>query len=244
MPRGLPDYGIPQYALATQSIDMATLVLAQTGICSIDGKGRIFYADNFHAGLSGFELASGGDGKNPYPATTHCYIPPLSMGMNAGSINGNGIAYAYKLFTIPDTNKLGIEVIVAGSNNNPITYDVMVLYGYKDLAGYKWELLWNTNDGTISINKGGSFINIGTYYCNIAFLVWTQIKLVCNLSNGTYDRLLLGSMGYNLSGYNAVNVSVPSKGLFEVWLQCRPALTYQAGDYGRYGYVLVTVDEP
>jgi hypothetical protein len=244
MPRGLPDYGIPQYSVATQSIDMATLVLAQTGICSIDGKGRIFYADNFHAGLSGFELASGGDGKNPYPATTHCYIPPLSMGMYPGTINGNGLAYAYKLFTIPDTNKAGVEVMVGGTSSYPVIYDIMVLYGYKDMAGYQWEVKWNTNDGTISIYANGSFINIGTYYPVLTFWLWTQIKLVCNLFNGKYDRLLLGTMGYNLSTYNGVNVSVPNKGLFEMWLHCRPALTYQTGDYGRYGYVIVTVDEP
>jgi len=244
MPRGLPDYGIPQYSIATQSIDMATLMLAQTGICSIDGKGRIFHADNFHAGLSGFEPGSGGDGKNPYPATTHCYIPPLSMGMTPGTINGNGVAYAYKILTIPDTNKIGIEVMVGAGTSHPIIYDVMVLYGYKDLAGYKWEVKWNTNDGTISINVGGSFINIGTYYPNASFWIWTAIKLVGNISTGKYDRLLVGNVGYNLSGYNAYNVSVPTKGLFEMWLQCWPALTYQTGDYGRYGYVIVTVDEP
>jgi hypothetical protein len=244
MPRGLPDYGIPQYSIATQSIDMATLVLAQTGICSVDGKGRIFYADNFHAGLAGFELGSGGDAKNPYPSTTHCYIPPLSMGMNAGSINGNGVAYAYKMFTTPDTTKFGIEVMCGAGTSNPIIYDVMVLYGYQNSAGYKWEVKWNTNNGTISINVGGSFINIGTYYPNASFWIWTGIKLVGNISTGKYDRLLIGNVGYNLSSYNAYNVIVPTKGLIEIWLQCWPALTYQAGDYGRYGYVIVTVDEP
>ena len=244
MPRGLPDYGIPQYSIATQSIDMATLMLAQTGICSIDGKGRIFHGDNFHAGLSGFELGSGGDGKNPYPATTHCYIPPLSMGMNAGSINGNGVAYAYKDITIPDTSKVGIEVMVGAGTSHPIIYDVMMSYSYIDGSGYKWEIKWNTNNGTISINVGGSFINIGTYAPNISGWIWTPIKLIGNISNGKYDRLLLGNIGYNLSNYNATNIGILTKGTLEIYLQGWGGMTYQTGDYGRYGYVIVTVDEP
>jgi hypothetical protein len=244
MPRGLPDYGIPQYALATPSIDMATLVLAQTGICSVDGKGRIFYADNFHAGTAGLELYVAGDAKYAYPATTHTYIPPLSLGMNPGTVNGGGRAEAYKILTIPDTPKIGLEVMVAAGTDHTVVYNFDLRYCYADGHAAIWWVTWDTGDGSLWIYSGTQFIKIDTYYINMAGWIWTPIKIVGNLETLKWDRLLIGNKGYNLSSYTSYPSTYPSKSMLLVWLSCSAKQASTAGDFGRYGYMILTIDEP
>ena len=244
MPRGLPDYGIPQYALATPSIDMATLVLAQTGICSVDGKGRIFHADNFHAGVYGFEQLSVGDGKPPYPANTHTYIPPLSLGLNPGTTSGNGTAWVTKYLTVPDTGKIGLEVMVAGGTDHPVKYQIQLWYCYKDGSGYEWTVGWYTSNGQVFIYSAGQTVTLDTYYVGTTGWIWTPIKLVGDVTQGKWDRLLIGNRGYNLSSYSANPRSMVVKGLLVLYLMCYPVMVSTSGDLARYGYMILTIDEP
>jgi len=244
MPRGLPDYGIPQYALATPSIDMATLFLAQTGICSVDGKGRIFYADNFHAGLAGFDTFNMGNGKLPYPTSTYCYIPPLSLGFNPGTYNGNGGAGVTKWFVIPDTEKMGLEVNVAAGSDHPVWYGIKLDYCYVDGSSKEWDVYWNTNNGAVQIHSNGQLITIDTYYINTYGWYYVPIKFVVNVKSGKYDRLLIGNKGYNLSSYSYNTSYLTVKGMLALQLYCIAVLPSTSGDYGRYGYIMLTVDEP
>jgi len=244
MPRGLPDYGIPQYALASQSIDMATLLLAQTGISSVDGKGRITYADNFHGGLTGFMWSWGGDGKKPYPATTFCYIPPLSLGFNPGTYNGGGWSWVQKWLAIPDTEKIGLEAVVAAGTGHEVQYGLELWYCYQDGLAYNWTVYWHTGTGQISIYSGGQIVSLDTYYIDMSGWVYTPIKLVGNVTAGTWDRLLLGSRGYNLSGYIPNRPSLSRKGMLLVQLICSAVKPDTSGDFGRIGYMILTIDEP
>jgi hypothetical protein len=244
MPRGLPDYGIPQYALATPSIDMATLVLAQTGICSVDGKGRIFYADNFHGGLSGFTLHGEGDAPKPYPSTTNCYIPPLSAGFNPGTLNGSGWSWIEKYLAVPDTEKIGMEVIVAAGTDHTVEYGIQFRYCYADGSAYHWVMYWNTATGQIRFYNNGVSINLDTYFIDLHGWVYTPIKMVGNIVAGKNDRLLVGNRGYNLSAYTPNLTTLPVKGMLSVALICKPTQASTSGDFGRFGYMILTIDEP
>jgi hypothetical protein len=244
MPRGLPDYGIPIYGLASQYVDMATLFLAQTGFTSVDGTGRIFYADNFHGGVSGFERNKTGDAERPYPTTEYCYVPPLSLGLNPGTINGGGQAWVRKWLAIPDTEKIGLEVIVAAGNDHAVQYNIMLEYAYADGSGSMWNVFYRTDNGQIQIYSGGVYVNIDTYYINATGWIYTPIKLVGNIRLNKWDRLLVGNKGFNLSSYNPRSLYMPVKGLTMVQLNCNPVYTATSGDFGRYGYMILTIDEP
>jgi hypothetical protein len=220
------------------------MVLAQTGICSVDGKGRIFYADNFHGGLSGFEPSYAGDGKYPYPSTTHTYIPPLSLGLNPGTSNGSGASWVTKWLTVPDTEKLGLEVMAAAGNDHAVIYEIQLWYCYKDGSGYDWVVGWNTSNGQVFFYSDGQPVILDTYYINSTGWIWTPVKIVGNITQGKWDRLLVGNRGYNLSSYIPNRPSMVTKGLLLVYLMCYPAQASTSGDFGRYGYMILTIDEP
>ena len=244
MPRGLPDYGIPIYGLASQYVDMATLFLAQTGFTSVDGTGRIFYADNFHGGLGGFEATASGDAKTPYPATTHCYVPPLSLGFNPGTVNGNGTSWVRKWMAIPDTERMGLEIIVAVGTDHPVKYDIALEYCYRNGSSYQWSVIWRTDTGLIQIRSGGKFVTIDTYLVGVTGWYFAPIKLVGNVLNGLWERLLIGNKGYNLSAYTPSPSSLSTQGMLMIQLRCDPVQVTTSGDYGRIGYMILTVDEP
>jgi hypothetical protein len=244
MPRGLPDYGIPQYAQATTSIDLATLFLAQTGIASVDGKGRILYADNFHAGLAGFMLYKEGNASLAYPSSTNCYIPPLSAGFNPGTYSGAGISWLYKWITLPDTERVGIEAIFGIINGNNLMYSLMLDYGYSDNSEYNYTLRWYTDTGKVSITVNEKEVQIGSYEISVNGPVYIPVKLVGNISTGKYDHVLVGNKGYNLTSYNANIRALTAPGVVLASIGGGGVQSSTVGDYGRIGYMILTVDEP
>jgi hypothetical protein len=134
-------------------------------------------------------------------------------------------------------------MVVAGSDH-VIMYEIGLWYCYSDGHSYNWVVDWNTSTGQISIYSGSQSVILDTYSINTPGWIWTPIKIVGNIELGKWDRLLVGNRGYNLSSYIPLSSSLASKGMILIYLICKAVQASTSGDFGRYGYMILTIDEP
>jgi hypothetical protein len=164
--------------------------------------------------------------------------------MNPGTKNGDGWAWAEKWVAIPDTEKVGIEVTVAAGTDHTVSYGIHYTYCYQDGSAYDWIVYWDTSTGKITFYNHGILTELDTYYIAMGGWIYTPIKLVGNIVLGKYDRLLVGNRGYNLTAYTPNITTLPVKGMLSVGLMCRAVQATTSGDFGRFGYMILTIDEP
>ena len=86
MPRGGPDYGNPVNQQAVKTVDPGEITRARLNTDTLDGKGRMFWFDDFHSNLSAWNIGQGGAAKYPIidVGLGTSEVPPSSLLLSPG----------------------------------------------------------------------------------------------------------------------------------------------------------------
>ena len=201
MPRGtIDDSNVLKESLVSALSDVGELAVRLGAISSIDRTGDVFIATSFADGFNVWQL-------NPSGANSHIRLSgqySRSQGVCARLRAGGAeddFATLYAFIRNPLSGKLGVEL--------HFTY----LTGWKEfilrLAHYVAGTLVDyqikldlANDNIYYLNDAGVFSLIGILEFSAREAgEWQVIKLVCDLPNDAYWRLLVNDDAYDLEGY-------------------------------------------
>jgi len=244
MTRGSPDGLIADSQYAAQITDNAYISNMLWGFSPIDSQGRIIYLDTFNNGLSGFTPHNSGSAILPVIKSDISYVPPFAVVCDPGTIVTNESFISRKQF-MGLTKRIGIEFAVEWKNNVPnvssiIDYNPLgfpsqvggIMYSHVTQA-------WQIYD---KISGWATFNSAGLPPVNSS--IWVQVKLVCDFSTGKYIRAYVGDQLFDLSAFTLGNGTVSTDYDGYLYSDLR-ANSYGAGcDTGRFGYFLLTKDEP
>ena len=241
--RGLPDYGINSYIQATNMVDMSQLYQGLTGLVSIDGLGRIVWSDTFDKGLSKMKETLYGNALASVLNTRITLASGFSIKMEPGTIATNGRILRSATLAVPTDSNVGIEVAIYVDHTFGMNHLIGIDYCYSPGKSYYGQISFNTLDGNIYLYDGVTW----TYIDNIPILnqesMWIPLKWIMNTKRGYFERMIIGSKGYDLRQYPAgiSGQSIVSGCTFTI--EGFPAES-GSGYLGFYGYVILTTDEP
>lgn len=200
MPHGAPDDSNvvrtgPPYILE----DMAELAVRLGSVHAYDRRGFIMYMETFQKGLCGWTTNPQGTGSSVNLVAGASVSPPYSVRLTGGS-DGNqsalisraypfpllsihGLEVAFSLSAQVDRFQVELNVTTEGSQYRAvIEYDhTNTQLEYVDSAG-----AWQVLDADLEL-----FVGDDTFQA---------LKLVVDMENGKYVRLLLNQTVYSLSG--------------------------------------------
>lgn len=240
--RDYPDFGISDTVLTKSIItDMGELA-ARLGAPNVfDRMGNIVWSEQFEYGLGSWQLGSTGGGLDPVlVAHPYLYKPyALKFASEAGSTGGSITQINLHL---PYESALGIEF--AFNPNFRATTLELYINVYTGAKYYAFGAEFQLKNGIIRLYKqGGGYNNV---YSNP--LGYTRsdnyhvVKLVMDLANGLYKRLMFGNLDIDVTGKT---LHVGTSGT-------RPSMTLlfrleSAADYDEVLFldnVIITLDEP
>jgi len=206
MPRGEADYGIyqQQYAIAGMS-DPGELAARLDSINVFDRRGFTIWQDNFEAPALRWEAAAIGIGTLPILSTVAAVsgIQSVRLVAVAGLVSASVIRRRFPLIRL---GKIGAEFWVQGYSQNT-SYLELALHVYDGTDPNYASLQINTLAGTISIVHDVGGVPTTTVVATNVYMLEAEryflpIKLVLDMDNDVYTRLLVGDREFDLSAYN------------------------------------------
>lgn len=243
MPRGQPDYNVPDYTFFSVETPNSDLFAERFGFSRLDNRGRILWIDDFRQGLARWNISSDAGGANPIVV----YQRPFMLGNN-GSIKidplvNGGLSMLTNQFILPVSKKLGIEVGLYLLNNYG-QVDILLSHNYLVGTSKAAELRFVKQTGEVLVKTTGGNHTIITPG-SVSNLVsrWISIKMVADYSTNHLYKVMLGNTEYDLSAFtmnNSVN-GLSGSTYIEISSQGIDA-TYKEEFY--LGYVIISGDEP
>lgn len=240
MARGLPDFHNPETVVSQRLADLNDLLAAVIGVAPLDNRGRIFFLDRFQNGPVSWVASNAGDANAIVSSNAVSHIPPCSMRMDAGTVGGSGSTTLYAQFGAPTVTNIGLEFSHLYIDTGPRLEAALVYQGSANqLSG---ELRIHAETGVVEYKTGGAYTTLTTLTVPAAAGTWLPIKLVINIDDGEYERILVGTEQFDVSGNALVSAATGLVG------QVRPVFISTpegAGTRTTYlGYVILTLDEP
>lgn len=243
MSRGAPDYMVQNYSVAVQSFDMADLAPFVTGCARIDNKGRVIIYDDFVNGILRWNVDSEGGGSNP----DHTFEAGKCYGQNGAvrlrSNVADGGSYLSHSFTVPLSSTYGIEFsayLYGAFPDLSLSFLVNTDGGVSKAAALKIE----HNTGDVYIYTGLAWVKI-VDHSSITYIQnhFVTYKLVIDVTTGTYTRLYVGAVGYDVSEYELGNGGILLAGTVNTMFS---SYGYAPSFFNSVylGHVIITVDEP
>lgn len=240
--RDYPDFGISDTVQSKSIVtDMGELA-ARLGAPNIfDRVGNLVWFDQFEYGLARWATTITGNGDTPVlVANPHLYKPyAVKLAGTAGSTGTSTISASLHL---PYESALGIEFAF----NPNFRATELEMYGdlYTGANYYSFGVNFKIKDGTIGVGKqGGGYTIVYTDALGyVKINTFHVIKLVMDMKNGLYKRLLFGNL----------NIDVLNKSFHKGTSSTRPALSLgfrleSGADYNEFlilDNVIITLDEP
>lgn len=240
MARGYPDYANPVYSVASRNLDFSSLGMYISGIRSIDERGRVVFWDNFREGLFHWTAQAVGDGVAPVLTNGQPEIPPVSVGMNHGTVTFGGSSRLFYYVYTHHSLRLGLQVGIMMQSSH-CYYDLYITarQGGADLGG---SIRINGSTGQVSVRTAGAYLAVPGLVHTLASLCYTTVKFVVDLGTGFYDRFMIGPIEYDLSAYALYTDIAATEGQAQlrIW-----ATGLDGSDPGiLIGHTVFTIDEP
>jgi hypothetical protein len=240
MPRGYPDYANPLYSLASRNIDFGILETMAIGISSLDGRGRVFWWENFREGIYGWKLTSSGNGSVPYIHTLQSLIPPVSARLPCGTVGGSGLSLMLRQIALSTSISMGLEFSYAWEKDAADVYG-RLQYDTGGVA-HLMSIQINTETGLIRHGAAGGFVDLVTLDTLDEPDRFVRFKIVGNFTTNMLERAIVGNVEYDLSAYT-MGTAVPYlPGLVTVSFQATAQAA--ATPAVNLGHVIFTIDEP
>jgi len=240
MPRGLPDYYNPDTVVMQRMVDLHALLTGIIGIYPIDGAGFMIYADNFNNTLSGWNILTAGDAAAPAVETGRAQIPPSSIVLDAGTVGGLGTNQIRRYFPALETGRVGFQIgFCFGADDIALS---IVVYYQEDGTLYQGRLRID-NDGTIIIRESdGGYAVFGSLSSKMGDGYWHNVKLVIDLENDRYHKLIIGDTEWSLVAYDLYGSAVADDDYLAFIIEVNGKDNNDPKAY--IGHALLTVDEP
>lgn len=240
MSRGRPDYGIGELEIAESLDNQDTIMVANRGINTVDGLGRLCYYEDFKEGVMGW----GRSALAPAAAAILFYgkgeTGSTCVFMDAGINPGIGTSEIHKSFRLDGGTSVGVEFSFRVMSDNA---DIVLLYGFQSngvnmVGGVKLSY-----DNKLYLrNDLQTFTQIDTFPIDATDPNWLSVKLVMSVETRKYERLIIGQKRY--TGLSVLPVYLGATGLSKV------AVTIYTDSQGLnnhkcyLGHVAITTDEP
>lgn len=242
MPRGNPDYLAPNSNVSTVQFDGASIVGGLGGVQSIDGRGRIIYAEKFNNGLGAWNKQSANNGITPYLSAEHGYpfYPPVSVVLDP--FDSDGVSSIKKQYTYAGNGRFGVEAAIHTSSNaagfvlsitqiviSQVYYEASIKYLRNDRKLY---IL--TNDGYVDLINFDDWGDIPED--------WFTVKFAIDTNSDYYIRATIGGIDFDLSNYELRHFAMVGVPAITVSIKCNGEVGYV--EPSGVGYVIITNDEP
>lgn len=234
--RGFPDGGAPNYQTAVGTVDVAAATeFVALGFTRLDGRGRVFWADNFRNGLGAYDFAPA-----VYLAGNRNFVAPVAAELPVAA--GANTYMSRVGFYLGEAGNIGFEYAFWNSGGTPgLEYTFRLGYnrpnGADSMAGFRFKC----TTGEFQLVSGG-FTNYVTLVTLASASGWVPVKVVFNPLTGQYIRMIVGSSVYDASALAAHPVSGLGSGMAS-WAMANNN-TSAGALTGYIGYNVLTVDEP
>lgn len=244
MPRGHPDYQVPDMAAAVPVTDMNTLIVANGIGASIDSLGRVVMWERFEQGLARWSHSAGGSGVDPY---VNFGGGDLFGSSFYAKLEAKGLATFSQIQTrthYPPSSTYGLEV-----HAKRITeYANLLIWMWcvdADGVGKRAEVAIYGSDFVAEVTTPSGSEKV-IYPAGVATLADMPfvIKFVADVSNGTFKRMSYAGQHVDLTEHelpNAAGLDIPGYVLVEILSRANSSANYGTWAISQ---VILTVDEP
>lgn len=243
MPRGTPDYNVPEFTYFSIDTPNGDIVAERQGFSRLDNRGRVLLFEDWRNGLTRWIV----DADPADVAPVHVHEEGRAIGFH-GSLKcdpqaEDGSSNIYNNFLLPVSKRMGFEFSlwfetfcgeVIGNFNHNLTTGAAG-YGSFRIKKQTGEFRISTASGDISI-----FTPASIAYLNSR---WVSYKIVADFATGKWDRLMIGNVQYDLSNYSLQDGAIGISGStnFALGVTAVDAV-YVNPAY--IGYVIISGDEP
>lgn len=243
MSRGSPDYGNPNYEIASSQSDLNDLIVYQKGFASLDGRGRTVVYDDLSRGLNSFIGLNSGGGIEP--RITHLneggYLGGLTCELRADGIGARSAIE--RTFPIISSGRVGLEVAFCPNDSSlPMLFE---LHG-EPITGSprKASIYWDNGNQILMYGTGAGYNEMIPYLqvaSNLGW--WVRFKVVFDFVNNEYVRFINGGREWDLSGYPLMTGYADRLGMCTFLADATQVSGYLSA-IGYFGSFAVTADEP
>lgn len=240
MPRGFEDYENPSYTIAGRTLDISQMILSLSGVYSLDGLGRVIYADSFENGVASYQYIDTFTPGALVASGAQAELGAVSMAVDVGTPVTGGQKDVFRQLTAQPTQALAIQTSIAWYTAASLYY---VRLEFTDgVISRSGILKIDPATRYVSYYSGAGYVNLKQLPTLPTAVTWVPLKMVLNLSDNTYKRVIVGNTVYNLDGIPAApSVIFPGQGLGFGWTFDRSGAVDKIG---YIGHVLVTLDDP
>jgi hypothetical protein len=204
MARGYPDYNNPEYSLAARNIDIASMLLVQSGIGPVDGRGRIVWFENFREGVLSWNKATVGAGLDPVVTLEVADHSPVSCLLDTGGAAGGDSVQMYKATNFPGSTRMGLQVSYMALDS----YGALEFYILRSTVPIEYEahVRIDFSTGVIQVLKTGAVLQtVATFTVTPTQETFYTLKVVADFTTGYLVRMMFGDTEIDLSTIKMVD---------------------------------------
>lgn len=238
---GKPDWGLQLKKTVYTFDDLSELAVRLGSEVFFDRRGDVFLIDSFENGLGKWELGGGGDGNKQLITAERARSGGYSVKLIGGSTD-SWLARMYNYFPYPVLSKWGAEVHFSiGPGIDKVYFIIRQETGtHAKLASILYDrenekLQYQVGEDDYQDIKTSFLLYENTYLFHV-------FKLVADLENFKYQRLIVNDVEYDLSAYDMYSFgNVVTKHLeVQILLYSRDL----NNDYIYVDNIIITQNEP
>lgn len=208
----LPDWGGNYNSAAFYPLSDLGEAAARLGaISTYDRRGSLIWQDKFDYGFGPYYTSTAGAGSAVSLITTPVHLPPFSASLFANGVAG-GLAYIYRQFPIPATDKIGLSLFALPyTPNYELRFDLLIFTGALKKTA---EISIKSSDNKLQVLTPSGLQDIVTGIPSLYGIFGYQFfKLVIDISTYKYERLLFLGQEYDLSAtdlFSSADATAPN----------------------------------
>lgn len=238
---GKPDWGLQLKKTVYTFDDLSELAVRLGSESFFDRRGDVYFIDSFENGLNKWDLDGSGDGKKQELIADRAVTGGYCLKLTGGKTQ-HYYSIMTNYFPYPVLSKWGFEVHFSiPAYVDYILFNITLSTGtHYVYATIKYD---DANDKLQYEDTAGHYKDIKTDLSlyNESYM-FNVLKLVTDLENSKYHRLILNNKTYDLSAHDMIATEKKVAKHILVW-----AAVYSRKGYNDYAYfdnIIVTQNEP
>ncbi len=216
MPRGQPDYGLYTDTPVASGIADPGEAAARLGSINVyDRRGWTVWMDDFEAPALKWVTVTSVGGTDATLSTTRAWMGIQSVNIITAAVAAEN-SRIYRYFPLLRTGKLGIEFFL---HLQAVVDGYFRLYVniYDGINNSRLELLLDEQAQTATIvTAAGDVIVSTTAFNTVFYRHFVPIKIVVDMDNDRYTRLMIGSQEIDISAHALVIVGASAERMLNV----------------------------
>lgn len=221
MPRGAPDYSNVTAVNPLHRLDDHAELAARLGSPNThDRAGFIVFIESFNFGLGAWESSGAGTGNNVLLVNSPFRTGPFACKLVAGD-NGTGSAKLFRKFPYPKLNRYGLEFSVRlGASTGDFLWTLAYHDGTNE-HNYTMKYMVTEQEVWIKGATGDYSVLVTDLPLQFLYSPFQTIKMVVDLENDLFVRLIVNETTYDISTYPAYIFAIADSPNVRVDLQQR-----------------------